>query len=81
MQRQAEKAKIYKTKAEQLKEVEVALLVHDFMDYSDKLEKLNVEGQDYNLIKEELETKIRVYNEASEQKSKFVLELENNIKR
>lgn len=81
LQRQAEKAKIYKTKAEQLKEVEVALLVHDFMDYSDKLEKLNVEGQDYNLIKEELETKIRVYNEASEQKSKFVLELENNIKK
>ncbi|WP_203282737.1 AAA family ATPase [Metamycoplasma hominis] len=81
LQRQAEKAKIYKTKAEQLKEVEVALLVHDFMDYSDKLEKLNAEGQDYNLIKEELETKIRVYNEASEQKSKFVLELENNIKK
>ncbi|QKX31624.1 AAA family ATPase [Metamycoplasma hominis] len=81
LQRQAEKAKIYKTKAEQLKEVEVALLVHDFMDYSNKLEKLNVEGQDYNLIKEELETKIRVYNEASEQKSKFVLELENNIKK
>lgn len=81
LQRQAEKAKIYKTKAEQLKEVEVALLVHDFIDYSDKLEKLNVEGQDYNLIKEELETKIRVYNEASEQKSKFVLELENNIKK
>lgn len=81
LQRQAEKAKIYKTKAEQLKEVEVALLVHDFMDYSDKLEKLNVEGQDYNLIKEELETKIKVYNEASEQKSKFVLELENNIKK
>lgn len=81
LQRQAEKAKIYKTKAEQLKEVEVALLVHDFMDYSDKLEKLNVEGQDYNLIKEELETKIRVYNEVSEQKSKFVLELENNIKK
>lgn len=81
LQRQAEKAKIYKTKAEQLKEVEVALLVHDFMDYSDKLEKLNVEGQDYNLIKEELETKIRVYNESSEQKSKFVLELENNIKK
>lgn len=81
LQRQAEKAKIYKMKAEQLKEVEVALLVHDFMDYSDKLEKLNVEGQDYNLIKEELETKIRVYNEASEQKSKFVLELENNIKK
>ncbi|WP_369085822.1 AAA family ATPase [Metamycoplasma spumans] len=79
LQRQAEKAKVYNQKAAQLKEVEVSLLVHDFLAYSDRLEELQKEARNYDFLKDELETKLRSYNEIIKRKNEIISELDNNI--
>ncbi|MCV3733441.1 AAA family ATPase [Mycoplasma enhydrae] len=79
LQKQAEKAIIYKQKSEQLKEIEVSVLVHDFMSYSERLEQLNSEGLAYNQQKEELEIKIKMYQDLYKQKEAATLNLDQSI--
>ncbi|AZZ65611.1 ABC transporter ATP-binding protein [Metamycoplasma phocicerebrale] len=81
LQKQAEKAKIFKQKSEQLKEVEVSLLVHDFMSYSERLEKLNSEGLAYNQQKEDLEIKLKMYSEITNQKQQLMVQLDSSIEK
>lgn len=79
LQKQAEKAKIFKLKSEQLKEVEVSLLVHDFMAYSESLEKLNNESLIYKQQKEDLEIKIKLYTDICNQKNDLMVDLDATI--
>ncbi|QJG66363.1 AAA family ATPase [Mycoplasma phocoeninasale] len=80
LQRQAEKAKIYKSKVEQLKDVEVTLLVHDFMHYSERLEQLKTEAREYDIVREDLESKVIMYEQTIKQKTGIIQNLEENIK-
>ncbi|BAP39385.1 AAA family ATPase [Metamycoplasma canadense] len=79
LQKQAEKAKIFKLKSEQLKEVEVSLLVHDFMAYSDSLEKLESDSIIYYQKKENLEIKIKMYKDISDKKSELMVSLDKSV--
>lgn len=79
LQKQAEKAKAYKLMSEQLKEVEVSLLVHDFMAHSERLEVLNSDSLIYKQKKEDLEIKIKLYSEIVKQKNDLMFNLDNTI--
>ncbi|MDD1371296.1 AAA family ATPase [Metamycoplasma hyosynoviae] len=79
LQRQAEKAKVYKEKMEQLKEVEVVLLVHDLMHYSDRLTILEDEARDFSLAKEDLQTRLNSYLSALNQKTEIINSIESTI--
>ena len=79
LQRQAEKAKIFKEKTEQLKDVEVALLVHDFIYFSDQLKVLEEEAKDYAIAKDDLEARLESYNASIKQKTEIINELEKLI--
>ncbi|MGX9339191.1 AAA family ATPase [Mycoplasma sp. 1890] len=79
LQKQAEKAKKYKIMSEQLKEVEVSLLVHDFMAHSEKLDELNANSMIYSQKKEDLEIKIKLYNDITKQKNDLMVELDAAI--
>ncbi|WP_373436580.1 AAA family ATPase [Metamycoplasma equirhinis] len=81
LQRQAEKAKIYKQKTEQLKDVEVTLLVHDFMHYSQRLNELEQEAREYNIQREDLENRLKSYKQISDQKSLNNQSLEASIEK
>lgn len=79
LQRQAEKAKIFREKTEQLKDVEVALLVHDFIYFSDQLKVLEEEAKDYAIAKDDLEARLESYNASIKQKTEIINELEKLI--
>ncbi|MDD7883801.1 AAA family ATPase [Metamycoplasma hyosynoviae] len=79
LQRQAEKAKVYKEKMGQLKEVEVVLLVHDLMHYSDRLTILEDEARDFSLAKEDLQTRLNSYLSALNQKTEIINSIESTI--
>ncbi|TPR54736.1 AAA family ATPase [Metamycoplasma neophronis] len=79
LQRQAEKAKIYNQKAAQLREVEVSLLVHDFLECSERLDVLQREAREYEVLREDFENRLRTYNEVIKQKTAIIEDLDNNI--
>ncbi|WP_412031699.1 AAA family ATPase [Metamycoplasma buccale] len=79
LQRQAEKAKIYKEKTEQLKDIEVALLVHDFIHFSERLTVLENEARDFNFVKEDLDSKLTSYTTTIAQKAQIINDLEKII--
>ncbi|ACF07489.1 ABC transporter ATP-binding protein [Metamycoplasma arthritidis] len=79
LQRQAEKAKIYKEKTEQLKDVEVTLLVHDFINFSERLTVLEKDAKEFEFVKEDLETRISTYEAAIKQKSTIINDLEKTV--
>ena len=79
LERQAEKAKIYNEKMEQLKDVEVALLVHDLMYFSDKLKTLEIEAHDFELAKEDLEARLNSYTASYNQKTEISVEVEKMV--
>ena len=77
LQRQAEKAKIYMEKSDQLKEVEVALLVHDFIFFSERLKELTQQAKEFMLVKEDLEVRLESYSTSLAEKK----ELLDNLKK
>ncbi|TPE57759.1 ABC transporter ATP-binding protein [[Mycoplasma] falconis] len=79
LQRQAEKAKVYRAKKAQLKDVEVSLLVHDFIDYSNRLEHLEKETKGFELQKENLEAIVQKYTNLGLQKSELINQLDESI--
>ncbi|PYF42184.1 AAA family ATPase [Metamycoplasma alkalescens] len=79
LQKQAEKAKIYTQKTQELKDLEVSLLIHDFIEHSQNLEKLSTESLTYSQEKEDLEIKIKMYSDIVEQKSDLMANLDSTI--
>ncbi|AWX69544.1 AAA family ATPase [[Mycoplasma] anseris] len=79
LMRQAEKAKLYKEKIEQLKDVEVTLLVHDFMEYSNRLNVLNQDAREFEIVKEELTSKRQNYETSLMAKGTIINELEKEV--
>ncbi|WP_245979685.1 AAA family ATPase [Mycoplasma struthionis] len=59
LERKANKARIYLEKFEQLKEVEISLLVHDYLDSSVEYEQLKEKSKEFEESVAELDEKIR----------------------
>ncbi|AWX42557.1 ABC transporter ATP-binding protein [Metamycoplasma cloacale] len=77
--KQAEKAKIYLEKSEQLKEVEISVLVRDTIDYSHRLEQLKEEAIAYETEKDELNSKNKFYDNIIQQKALIIEDLRKQV--
>ncbi len=75
LEKQSEKAQIYIAKSNELKEVEVALLVNDLLHYKERVEILKNEIDGFQETKEDLEQKIQI----DEQKLNDNLEYKKNL--
>lgn len=75
LEKQSEKAQIYIAKSQELKDVEVGLLVHDLLHYKEKIEVLKQEIEGFQETKEDLEQKI----ENDEQKLNNNLEYKQQL--
>lgn len=75
LEKQSEKAQIYMAKSQELKDVEVGLLVHDLLHYREKIEILKQEIEGFQETKEDLEQKI----ENDEQKLNNNLEYKQQL--
>lgn len=75
LEKQSEKAQIYIAKSQELKDVEVGLLVHDLLHYKEKIEILKQEIEGFQETKEDLEQKI----ENDEQKLNNNLEYKQQL--
>lgn len=60
LEKQSEKAQIYIGKSQELKDVEVGLLVHDLIIFKEKIENLKVEIDGFQETKEDLNNKIQL---------------------
>lgn len=75
LEKQSEKAQIYIAKSQELKDVEIGLLVYDLKSYSEKIEILKKEIEGFQETKEDLEQKI----ENDEQKLSNNLEYKQQL--
>ncbi|WGI36349.1 AAA family ATPase [Mesomycoplasma lagogenitalium] len=76
LRKQAEKAKIFIEKSNELKSVEIGLLVEDLKFFSDKMTFLNNELSSVNEKKDELEAKLSLYSASIKENSNSKLKLE-----
>ncbi|TCG10614.1 AAA family ATPase [Mycoplasma todarodis] len=79
LKKQAEKAKLYLEKTEELKDVEVGLIVEDVAYFREQLEELNEKLSDVIDTKDDLETRISNSEKDIEQKTSYKLNLENEV--
>lgn len=79
LRKQAEKAKIYIEKSEELRDVEVGLLVDNIQRFGDIYEKLNIELEGVAESKTDLEERIKQTDSKIGQNHSFKIELENDI--
>jgi len=79
LERQAEKAKIYLKKYDELKDVEIALIVHNVQFYKEKLDQLNEELEDVIATREDLKERISDSENNIEVKTRHKLTLENEV--
>ncbi|ENY69394.1 Chromosome segregation ATPase [Metamycoplasma auris 15026] len=79
LQKQAQKAQVYRQKTNELKNIEVSLLIHDYLDYSGRLEDLSADSAIYKQQKEDLELQIKTYSDIYAKKSALIANLEKDI--
>lgn len=79
--RQAEKAKIYLAKKNELKDIEIALIARDINFFSAKLKELNAELEDVLNTKEHLDQKISDIANNIEEKTSYKYKLENEVQK
>lgn len=79
LKRQAEKAKIYLAKKDELKDVEIGLIVEDLKFFGQKLSSLNSELEDVISSKEEIETRVNGLENNINEKTSYKLKLENEV--
>ncbi|WP_027120337.1 AAA family ATPase [Mycoplasmopsis lipofaciens] len=80
LRKQAEKAKIYIAKSEELKSVEVGLLVDNIEIFGKKYEELSIELEGVNETRIDLERRISESNAKISQKTQFKTEAEAELK-
>ncbi|RMA78519.1 chromosome segregation protein [Metamycoplasma subdolum] len=86
LRRQAEKAKTYLEYKEQLKDIEVSLLVHDQINYAERLKDLTSEVNEYEITNQDITSRIKalttsaeIKTEAMNESNKMVQELNAKI--
>ena len=79
LKRQAEKAKIYLTKKEELSDVEIGLIADDVKFFTSKLDSLNEELKDVVSTKEDLNERISLSEKELDKKTSHKLNLENEV--
>ena len=79
LKRQADKAKIYLSKKDKLKNVELGLIAEDAKFFIGKLEELNVELEEVVSTKEHLKSRIDASDNELEEKTSHKLSLENQV--
>lgn len=80
LRKQAEKAKVYIAKSDELKSVEIGLLVDNIKTFSAQYERLNSELEGVNETKSDLEKRIAEAESKITQNTKFKAEAESEIK-
>ncbi|WP_127942703.1 AAA family ATPase [Mycoplasma sp. ATU-Cv-703] len=79
LKRQAEKARLYLAKRQELKSVEIALLAQDIAFYQSKLIELNAHLSGVETSRSDLQTRLQVSEEDLSYKTQRKLELDNEI--
>jgi len=79
LERQAKKAKIYLKKYDELKDVEISLIVHNMDFYKEKLDELNEELENVISTKEDLNERIANAENNIEARTQHKLSLENEV--
>ncbi|MCK5806839.1 MAG: AAA family ATPase [Mycoplasmataceae bacterium] len=79
LKRQSDKAKIYLSKKDELRDVELGLIAEDAKFFSSKLNELKTELDEVLSTKEDLNNRINVSDNELEEKTSHKLSLENQV--
>ncbi len=79
LEKQSEKAQVYLAKANELKEVEVGLLVHDLLHYKERIEILKNEIDGFQETKEDLEQKIQIDEQKLSDNLEYKKQLDDEV--
>ncbi len=79
LKKQAEKAQIYLTKRQELRKIEISLIVNDMVFFGQKLQTLNLELNNANTLQVNFNEQINHFEQEITTKTQFKLNLDNEV--